>query len=336
MRTWLRRLAMLILIAILVLLGWLLWDLYHPTSLPAAGVKVPIRLGSSVDISIRELQRKGLLSSPWLFRLLWQIDGRPPLQAGLYLFRGRVDMTDVLGTLRAGRTQPLNFTIVPGMNLAQVYQRLQNAPYLARTDIPPAEQLPELLGAMAATQENAEGCLLPQSYRYVPGEPALTILRQSARAMQQTLQKLWPKRAGDLPLSSPYQALILASIVQREGAPQAQQQRIAAVFLNRLRAGMPLQSDPTVIYALGKAYDGHLKPTQMQVQSPYNTYLHGGLPPTPIAMPSEQALQAVLHPAPGDDLYFIAKDNEYHYSKGFTEHQQQIQRYLQSGTKNDG
>lgn len=335
MRSWLPRLALLVLFTIFALLGWALWSLYHPFALPAAGKEVPIRLGASVDASIQELHRKGLLSNPVLFRLLWQVEGRPPLHAGLYRFRGRVSMAEVLETLRAGRSRPLLFTIVPGMNLPQVLQQLQHAPYLDSKGIPTAAQLPRLLGPMAAARQHAEGCLLPQSYRYVPGEPALTLLRQAAQAMQQTLHKLWAQRAPNLPLNDPYQALILASIVQREGAPLAQQQRIAAVFLNRLRIGMPLQSDPTVIYALGKAYDGHLQPAQMQVQSPYNTYLHSGLPPTPIAMPSQQALAAVLHPASGDDLYFIAKGNEYHYSAGFAEHQQQIRRYLQAGVKND-
>ncbi|WP_308389052.1 endolytic transglycosylase MltG [Acidithiobacillus sp. AMEEHan] len=334
MRSWLLRLTLLLLGAIAALLGWALWDLYRPIVLPAQGTEVPIRLGASVDASIQELHNMGLLPSPILFRLLWQVDGRPPLHAGLYVFRGRVSMAEVLETLRAGRSQPLDFTIVPGMTLAQVLQQLQHAPYLGPKGIPTAGQLPRLLGPMAAARENAEGCLLPQSYRYVPGEAPVMLLRQAAQAMQQTLQKLWMQRAPKLPLNSPYEALILASIVQREGAPLAQQKRIAAVFINRLRIGMPLQSDPTVIYALGKAYDGHLQPAQMQVQSPYNTYLHSGLPPGPIAMPSQQALEAVLHPAAGDDLYFIAKGNEYHYSAGFAEHQRQIQRYLQAGIKN--
>ncbi len=333
MRRWLLRGILLLLFTVLALLGWALWALYYPISLPAAGVTVPIRLGVSVDVSMRALQREGLLPSPMLFRLLWQIDGRPPLRAGLYVFRGRVGMAAVLSVLRSGKSQPLTFTIIPGMDLQQVYQRLRSSPYLEHGGLPPPAQLPHFLGGLASAHGSAEGCLLPQSYRYVPGEPAITLLRQAAQGMTQELTEAWQGRAADLPLRNVYQALILASIVQREGAPLAQQERIAAVFLNRLQAGMPLQSDPTVIYALGKAYKGHLQPQQMQVPSPYNTYLHAGLPPTPIAMPSLQALQAVLHPAPSSDLYFIAKGSEYHYSKGFTEHQQQIQRYLQPSTK---
>lgn len=331
MRRWMLRLLGVLLLATAALCGWVFWALYHPLSLPATGVTVPIRQGASVDASIRSLQRHGLLSSPLVFHLYWRALGRPPLHAGLYIFHRGATLSGVLSALREGRSQPLNFTIVPGATLRQVYQQLQHSPYLELQGLPPASQLAAHLSSLCADRKSAEGCLLPQSYRYVPGEPALQVLQQAAQALQQQLRVAWPKRATDLPVQNPYQALILASIVQREGAPASQQQRIAAVFLNRLRAGMPLQSDPTVIYALGKDYDGHLQPQQMRVQSPYNTYLHPGLPPSPIAMPSLQALEAVLHPAPSDDLYFIAKGAEYHYSKGYAEHQQQIQRYLQTG-----
>ena len=327
-----RRMAvLLVLLTVLFSVGFYGIGMYWPETLPAKGVTVPIPLGASDAQSITSLARSGVLPYPRLFHLAWALAGRPAMQAGLYEFRGSVNQEQVLHRLIAGQSTPLNLLIVPGWRLQDVVREIRDsAPYLNRRDLPQEEGVATRLAHLGIGAEgSAEGWLFPDSYRYVPGTTVLSVLRRAYVRMQHELQALWAGRAPGLPLHDPYQALILASIVQKEGAPPAEQAHIAAVFLNRLRHGMPLQSDPTVIYALGGRYTGLLTAQEMHVDSPYNTYLHAGLPPTPIAMPGFTSLMAVLHPAHSPDLYFIAQGDEYHYSESYAQHLKQIRRYLQ-------
>ncbi|WP_414041961.1 endolytic transglycosylase MltG [Acidithiobacillus sp. M4-SHS-6] len=327
-----RILLSFLLVMILAPLGYYGFTMYWPQTLPKGGKQVPIRLGSGALESIQTLHQAGILPYPQMFRLAWMMAGHPILQAGLYDFQGRISQEQVLRRLRNGQSTPLNLVIIPGWTLSMVLQALHNdSPYLNLHALPVGEQAGRQLADVGVgANGSAEGWLFPDSYRYVPGSTALSILKRAYQRMHTNLWHLWSKRAAGLPLQDPYQALILASIVQKEGAPPAQQAHIAAVFLNRLRKGMPLQSDPTVIYALGKHYQGHLTPQDMQVSSPFNTYLHAGLPPTPIAMPGMSSLQAVLHPSDSQNLYFIAQGNTYHYSTTYAQHIQQIKRYLQA------
>jgi len=326
-----RHAALLILLIALFPFGFYGIAMYWPETLPAKGVTVPIPLGASNAQSIASLAHSGVLPHPRLFHLAWALAGYPPIQAGLYEFQGRINQAQVLHRLIAGQSTPLNLLIVPGWRLQNIYQEIRDkAPYLGQQNLPQGETAARRLAEQGVgAQGSAEGWLFPDSYRYVPGTTALSVLQRAYVRMQRELQSLWAGRAPGLPLGDPYQALILASIVQKEGAPPAEQAHIAAVFLNRLRQGMPLQSDPTVIYALGERYTGLLTPQEMHVESPYNTYLHTGLPPTPIAMPGLSSLMAVLHPADSADLYFIAQGDAYHYSESYTKHLEQIQRYLQ-------
>lgn len=321
-----------LLVIILAPLGYFAFSMYWPQTLPKTGKQVPIRLGSGTLESIQALHRAGILPYPQMFRLAWMLAGHPILQAGLYDFQGRVSQEQVLERLRNGQSTPLNLVIIPGWTLAMVLQELHShAPYVNLHTLPADAQAARQLADLGiGAHDSAEGWLFPDSYRYVPGTTALSILKRAYQRMQANLRHLWSQRAPGLPLQNPYQALILASIVQKEGAPPAQQAHIAAVFLNRLRKGMPLQSDPTVIYALGKHYQGHLTAQDMQVASPFNTYLHAGLPPTPISMPGMSSLQAVLHPINSQDLYFIAQANTYHYSSTYAQHIRQIKQYLQA------
>ncbi len=305
--------------------------MYWPRSFPKQGLQVPITLGSSAAATIQTLGKTGALKYPQMFRIAWVMAGRPLLQAGLYDFQGRLSQANILQHLIHGQSTPLNLTIVPGWNLSVVLQEIRfKSPYLNAQSLPMGSQAARDLAAEGVgTQGSAEGWLFPDSYRYVPGTRAISVLKRAYMRMAHNLQIMWAQRAPNSPLRNPYQALILASVVQKEGAPAAQQAHIAAIFLNRLRKGMPLQSDPTVIYALGKHYQGRLTAKDMRVLSPYNTYLHAGLPPTPIAMPGMSSLMAVLHPMASDDLYFIAQGSAYHYSVTYAQHIEQIQRYLQ-------
>ncbi|MDA8245890.1 endolytic transglycosylase MltG [Acidithiobacillus sp.] len=326
-----RRAAGLFLLMMLFPFGFYGISMYWPEALPAKGVTIPIPLGATNAQAIASLARSGVLPHPRLFHLAWALAGYPPMQAGLYEFQGRINQAQVLQRLIAGQSTPLSLLIVPGWRLHDIYQEIHDkAPYLDQQNLPQGAAAARYLARQGVgAQGSAEGWLFPDSYRYVPGTTALSVLRRAYVRMQRELHSLWAGRAPGLPLGDPYQALILASIVQKEGAPPAEQAHIAAVFLNRLRQGMPLQSDPTVIYALGERYTGSLTTSEMHVESPYNTYLHTGLPPTPIAMPGLGSLMAVLHPADSADLYFIAQGDEYHYSESYTQHLKQIQHYLQ-------
>ncbi len=325
----LRMAVLAFLLPVLVVAGLFTLALFWPESLPPGGIRVAVYQGSSADRVIQQLDQAGLVPVPAVFHLAWLLEGRPVLHAGLYVFHGTLDMKQVLSILRHGRSVPLTIVIIPGTTVRQVYSLLQKSPYLDTHSLPPETRLAHFLGPLGRAAPNAEGLLLPQSFRYVPGDPALGLLRQSAAMMDKELHHCWVHRAHGLPLQDPYQALVLASIVQKEGAPAGEQKRIASVFLNRLRQGMPLQSDPTVIYALGRHYHGRLTPGDMGMPSPYNTYIHKGLPPTPIAMPGLQAILAVLHPAMNHDLYFIANGQTYHYSRNYARHVRQIRKYLQ-------
>ncbi len=325
-----RMAALALLMLVMLVAGLFSLLLFWPEPLSSVGVRVAVYRGSSTDQVIRQLHQTPLLPVPAVFHLAWLLEGRPVLHAGLYVFHGTVDVAQVLSILRQGRSVPLTVTIIPGTTVRQIYALLRKSPYLDTGSLPPESRLARFVGPLGQAAPNAEGLFLPQSFRYVPGDPALGLLRQSAAMMERELHHFWIRRARGLPLQDPYQVLVLASIVQKEGAPAGEQKRIAAVFLNRLRQGMPLQSDPTVIYALGRHYHGRLAPGDMNMPSAYNTYIHKGLPPAPIAMPGLQAIRAVLHPARNHDLYFIAKGQTYHYSRNYARHVQQIRKYLRA------
>jgi UPF0755 protein len=173
-----------------------------------------------------------------------------------------------------------------------------------------------------------EGRFLPETYAFVKREPDLEVLRRAYQAMERELARAWPERDASLKLDGPGQALILASIVEKETGRAEERPRIAGVFVRRLELGMKLQTDPTVIYGLGAAFDGNLTREHLERDTPYNTYTRAGLPPTPIALPGKEALAAVLHPEPGKALYFVAKgDGSHAFSDTLSEHNAAVARY---------
>ncbi|PIU16897.1 MAG: endolytic transglycosylase MltG, partial [Gallionellales bacterium CG08_land_8_20_14_0_20_59_87] len=186
----------------------------------------------------------------------------------------------------------------------------------------------ELLQRIGATETVADGLFFPDTYNFSSGSSDLRVLQRAYQLMQQHLAGAWEQRAADLPLASPYQALILASIVEKETGREEDRAMIAAVFINRLRLGMRLQTDPTVIYGLGERFDGNLRRRDLIADTPYNTYTRSGLPPTPISLPGLASLQAVTHPAPSKALYFVAKgDGSSKFSNSLSEHNKAVNRY---------
>jgi UPF0755 protein len=186
----------------------------------------------------------------------------------------------------------------------------------------------QLLQALGAGTGSVEGRFFPDTYAYSRGVSDLTVLRRAQAAMQRRLGAVWAQRSADTPLKSAEQALILASIVEKETGPKDDPGLVAAVFLNRLRIGMPLQTDPTVIYGLGEAFDGNLRKRDLQTDGAYNTYTRAGLPPTPIAMPGMASLQAVVKPTPSKALYFVSRgDGSSVFSENLADHNRAVNKY---------
>jgi UPF0755 protein len=253
------------------------------------------------------LQQAGIIDGVLAFRVAVRLtDSDGPLHAGEFAFTANASLHQVLDVLRHGRQVEHHLTIPEGLTAQQIAALINAAPAMTGTVTPPAE-----------------GVILPNTYDYLFGASRQALLHRAEHAMDATMTTLWPERAADLPLSSPEQAITLASIVERETAKPEERPMVAAVYLNRLRAGMKLQADPTVIYGDSQGrgvMDRPLDHADLLVPGPYNTYLNAGLPPGPIAAPGIAAIRAVLHPADTDALYFVADGSGGHvFSHDYSE-----------------
>jgi UPF0755 protein len=223
-----------------------------------------------------------------------------------------------------------SLTIIEGWTFQQLLQAVRSHPMLTQTLADADPQA--VMEALAEPGTHPEGWFYPDTYRFPRGTSDVEFLRRAYRVMQQRLAAEWEKRAEGLPLKSPYEALVLASLIERETAVAAERTRIAGVFVRRLRKGMRLQTDPTVIYGMGDAYEGRIRWRDLRTDTPYNTYTRHGLPPTPIAMPSGAAINAALNPADGKELYFVSRgDGSHHFSATLEEHNAAVRCYQLGG-----
>ena len=309
---------LLLIVALLVVAAGMLFALLHMAQLPGPLQErkiIVIERGASSGRIAARLEHEGIIRSRHLMLglLAWQrlLGERRPLRAGEYAFRPGVPLVEVLEILRQGRGLVHRLTIPEGFSTAQVLKRVR--------------EHPALTGDLTLQPE--EGSLLPDTYLFTRGETRDGIVRRMQRAMQRLLEEEWPKRAKDLPLKSPREAVILASIVEKETAVPEERARVAAVYINRLRKGMPLQADPTVIYGMTKGLPlgRDLLRSDLRKDSPWNTYTRRGLPPTPIANPGRESILAVLHPAQTDELYFVADGTGRHvFAKTLKEHNRNV------------
>jgi UPF0755 protein len=286
--------------------------------------------GRSFGQVIRELAAQGVLKHPLLMQLYIRVSARGHrIQAGEYLLGPGTTPLDLLDMLEQGHVRTHALTLVEGWTLAQVRAQLTKDPFLqvALRDVPDS-QLLTALNIDDANAHNPEGLFFPDTYLFSGATSDRDILRQAYRRMQQVLNQEWSQRAADLPYQSPYQALIMASIVERETGVANERPEIAGVFVRRLQQDMLLQTDPAVIYGIAQ-YDGNLRRRDLEnADNPYNTYLHRGLPPTPIALPGRAAIRAALQPASGDALYFVAKGNGSHqFSATLEDHEKAVRKY---------
>jgi len=314
------------------------FDRYHAfADAPVAGVgertSLVIESGDSFNTVLRKLRQAGVASGQDLeWRLLArQMGAAGRIQVGEYALAPGVTPRQVLADLRDGNVVSYRFTIVEGWNLRELRAALARAEPLEQETAGLDGEA--LMAALGHPGVHPEGRFLPETYHYTTGHSDLELLRRAYDAMQAALDKAWESRATGLPLESKEQALVLASIVEKETGVAEERPRIAGVFLRRLEKGMRLQTDPTVIYGMGDAYKGNIRKADLLADTPYNTYTRAGLPPTPIAMPGADALHATTHPAEGDALYFVAVGDgsgRHVFSTTLAEHQAAVRKYLRN------
>ncbi len=295
--------------------------------LPADGVFITVAKGESLSrVLARVEDNQWLTGSSWVGVVArWQgLDEQ--IQAGEFALNAPLTAGELIEKLAAGEVVRRSVTLPEGITLAEAVEILHREPALTRT---PPDDLSAALLAMTGREDSAEGFFLPETWSYTRGDSDLDILRRSHLALNGLLNALWERRPEGLVLSSPYAALTLASIVEKETGVAGERTQIAGVFLRRLERGMRLQTDPTVIYGLGDDYDGDLKRRHLRdTTNPYNTYAIHGLPPTPVALPGEAALRAVFTPTDGEALYFVAKgDGSHAFSATLEEHEDNVRRY---------
>lgn len=294
-------------------------------------LEVTIRPGASLAAAAGDLAAAGVLMRPWQFALLGRLQGRDTaIKAGTYRFDRPLTPVALLDALIRGEAILAEIVFLEGWTFRQLRQALDAHPDLRHDTLglPDAE----VLARIGAAPGHPEGRFFPDTYRFAKGTSDLEVLRQAYSRMERKLAAAWAEREPSVPLASPYEALILASIVEKETGAAADREMIAGVLTNRLRAGMLLQTDPSVIYGLGETFDGNLRKRDLLTDGPYNTYTRAGLPPTPIALPGQASLQAAVRPARTDALYFVARgDGSSEFSRTLEEHNRAVAKYQRGG-----
>ena len=307
--------------------GWLYWFTHTPISLPATPFEFSIKHGSSLRSTARQISASGLPLVAWQFELMARaLRQDRDLKAGNYELTEPVTPLELLTKLRVGDALQSEITFIEGHTFSQMRRTLTAHGGLKQDSAGLGEEA--ILKLIGANESNPEGLFFPDTYVFSGGISDIAVLKRAYQSMQSHLAKAWDTRAPKLPYAKPYEALIMASIVEKETGKADERPRIAAVFVNRLKRGMKLQTDPTVIYGMGDRYTGNIHKRDLTTDTPYNTYTRGGLPPTPIAMPGMASIDATLRPAATDDLYFVAKgDGSHYFSKSLDEHNRAVDIY---------
>ena len=285
-----------------------------------------VKAGTGVNAMCRTFKANGWINDCFWLKVYAKINPQlVELKQGMYLIESQPFLS-LISKMNKGRDHQFTFTIVEGSTFKQVLASFKDAPYL---ELVSEQSLRTTLGMWGINQTNPEGWFYPDTYHYSAGDSQLDILNRAYEKMANTLDIAWQTRDTSVPLKSKYDALILASIIEKESGHNAERDLIASVFVNRLHKGMRLQTDPTVIYGLGDEYQGDIKKEHLKRYTDYNTYRINGLPPTPIAMPSEQAIYATLNPRYSDFYYFVASgDGKHHFSKTLAEHNAAVRKYI--------
>ena len=303
------------------------WWLEQPATLASSPIELTVEPGMPAQAVAAAVSAAGVNLHPGLLHAWFRLSGEARnIKAGSYELEQGLSPRTLLQTLTQGNTRLATITFIEGWTFAQMRQALAKAASLKPdSQALTAEQLMAELGRPGA---HPEGRFFPDTYSYAKGSSDLALLRRALRAMDRQLSAAWGQRSAQTPLQSPEQALILASIVEKETGRAAERPMISSVFVNRLRRGMLLQTDPTVIYGMGERFDGNLRKVDLQTDTPWNTYTRAGLPPTPIAMPGSASLMAAVRPAQSVALYFVARgDGSSAFSATLEEHNRAVNQY---------
>ena len=313
-----------------------LWRAYqcfvtHPIAITDDRLVFDVPRGTALRTLAQRLHEQGVIEHPVYFMALAYLRGaHGRLQAGEYALTRELTPPQLLDLFASGRVIEYRITLVEGWTFRQAIAALDRhevfngsgTALAARTDA-------EIMAELGRPDVHPEGRFFPDTYRFPRHTSALTLLKRALTRMDQILAEEWAQRAANLPLTTPDEALILASIVEKETGLASERPRIAGVFTRRLQRGMRLQTDPTVIYGLGERYDGNIRRADLREPTPYNTYVINGLPPTPIALVGREAIHAALHPEDGEELYFVATgDGSHVFSRTLDEHNQAVRRYI--------
>ncbi len=318
--------SLLVVLALTAAAGFTYWSRQPVMPRAVAPLEASIAPGSSLRSALRQLHHAGVPASPLPMEALARVRGTPRVIAGSYQIDSQITPMGLLDALARGDTIKDSLTIIEGWSFAQMRTGMARQTYLRQDSAGMDDSV--LLQRVAPGYLHPEGLFYPDTYVYERGTSDLVLLQQAHQRMLKMLAEAWGKRAIDLPYASPYEALIMASIIEKETGHEADRTRVASVFINRLKLGMPLQTDPTVIYGMGAAFDGNLRKRDLLADTPYNTYSRRGLPPTPISLPGRRSLDAALHPAPGSDLYFVARgDGRSEFSGNLEDHNRAVNRY---------
>lgn len=326
-----------VILMLLIIAGavWLVVDLvrfrHTPVHVADEGLRYEIKAGDNLTRVSRQLYQASVISNPRYLVWLGKIEGTAnDIKTGEYLFQPGTTADQLLAQIVAGNTIQYTATIVEGWNFREMMAMLGQHEQLQHTlkGMTPAQ----VMAKLGKPDQHPEGRFLPDTYHFPRGTSDVAFLKRAYDAMESALAQVWQQRQDGLPFDTPYEALILASIVEKETAVPSERRAIAGVFVRRLIKHMRLQTDPTVIYGLGAKFDGNLRKRDLIRDTPYNTYRHHGLPPTPIAMPGLDALQAAVNPAEGDALYFVARgDGSHKFSATLEQHNNAVIKYQLHG-----
>ena len=321
-----RGIAALIVLGMLAA-GWVLYFANTSVHLPQSPYEFTLKHGSSLRTIARQFSAEGLIPEPWSFILLAKTLGKEGgIKAGNYQLDREITPFQLVKKITKGDVSQSEIVFIEGWNFSQLRKTLDEHPAVRHDTASLSDR--ELLSRLGAPEENAEGLFFPDTYYFSNGMSDLSVLKRAYQIMGQRLADAWQERSPNLPYSTPYEALIMASIVEKETGRSGERPMIAAVFINRLRIGMRLQTDPTVIYGLGETFDGNLHKRDLTTDNAYNTYTRSGLPPGPIAMPGWASIHAALHPDQTSALYFVSRgDGTHQFSRNLAEHNQAVARY---------
>jgi len=292
-------------------------------------LELTVKPGATVRAALAELDSRGALADRRAVELRLRILGWPKIKSGRYEIAAGATPAEILRQLEEGRVILESLTVVEGWTFADMRRVVEAHPQVKVTLR--GKDIAEVMSAIGHPGEHPEGRFFPDTYRFAAGTSDRDLYALSYRKMAEALDAAWAKRAADLPLADAYAALTLASIVEKETGLASERPRIAGVFITRLRRNMRLQTDPTVIYGIGESYDGNIRERDLRTDTPYNTYTRAGLPPTPIALPSREALEAVAHPLETGDIFFVATgngDGSHVFSATLEAHNAAVAKYL--------